>query len=238
MDVDLLDAEVGGPMGVLHRGEIFTLPAATDMHWAHVANAATGVWNFLSQCWPAGRRASYLDLCVVQEAWRKHNGLPGPDQCQRLVYMVDRYRKGIEYDLQNHLRLSLGELWRARRWRELLSYIDMLPTNSHMHRLLTSDEDYMERVLSSDVQRDEERTGRPSMADWSLTNSLLAQVVDAVNRNTATNEAIAKQGKGSKPTFNPVPRPWTAADKVKYRVEQRKHEEMVARLLPGNDAPV
>src|SRR5688572_16980522 len=211
MDVDLLDAEVGGPMGVLHLGEVITLPAATDLHWTQVLNAATNIWKFMSTCWKPERRLSYIDLGLLWEAWRKHNGLPGPDQCHRLAYMVDHYLKGVEYDLRNHLQVSLGELWRARRWRELLVYIDMLPTNSHMHRLLTTDEEYMERVLSSKQERDEERSGRPSMADWSLTNSLLAKVIDAVNRNTQITVSAAgnKQNLGLKPE----PRPWTAADK-------------------------
>jgi hypothetical protein len=229
MDVDLLDAEVGGPMGVRHLGEVITLPAATDLHWSQVLAAASNVWKFMSTCWPPARRLPYVDLCLVQEAWRKHNGLPDADQCGRLAYMVDRYRKGIEYDLRNHLQVSLGELWRARRWRELLVYIDMLPTNSHMHRLLTTDEEYMERVMESKQDKDEERSGRPSMADWSMTNSLLAQLVDAVNRNTQ----ITVSATGSKQNLglSPVPRPWTAADKVNYRIQQRKHEEMKALLL-------
>ncbi len=231
MDVDLLDAEVGGPMGVLHLGEVITLPAATDLHWTQVMLAATNIWKFMATCWQPARRLSYIDLQLLWEAWRKHNGLPGPDQCNRLAYMVDRYFKGIEYDLRNHLQLSLGELWRARRWRELLGYIDMLPTNSHMHRLLTSDEEYMERVLTSKAERDDERAGKPSMADWSLTNSLLAQLIDAVRQNTQ----ITVSASGSKQSLNlqPAPRPWTAADKVNYRIEQRKHEEMVSMLIPG-----
>ena len=233
-DLDVLDAEVGGPMGVLHLGEVITLRPATDMHWGEVLQAATTVWRFMASCWPPARRLSYAELCRMHEAWRRHNGLPDPDQCNRLAYMIDRYRKGIEYDLRNHLQVSLGELWRGRRWRELLDYIDMLPTNSHMHRLLTSDEEYMERVLES-KSADDERSGRPSMADWSLTNSLLAQVIDAVNRNTATNRGIAQQGKGEPPRYDPVPRPYTAADKVQHRINQRKHEEMVRALIPGKD---
>jgi hypothetical protein len=231
MDVDLLDAEVGGPMGVLHLGEVITLPAATDLHWTQVLNASTNIWKFMSTCWKPERRLSYIDLGLLWEAWRKHNGLPGPDQCSRLAYMIDHYLKGIEYDLRNHLQVSLGELWRARRWRELLVYIDMLPTNSHMHRLLTTDEEYMERVLTSKQERDEERSGRPSMADWSLTNSLLAKLIDAVNRNTQITVSAAgnKQSLG----LQPEPRPWTAADKVNHRIQQSRHEDMVKMLIPG-----
>jgi hypothetical protein len=83
--------------------------------------------------------------------------------------------------------------------------------------------------MESKQDRDEERSGRPSMADWSMTNSLLAQLVDAVNRNTQ----ITVSATGSKQNLglSPVPRPWTAADKVNYRIQQRKHEEMKALLL-------
>jgi hypothetical protein len=232
MDLDALDSETGGPMRVRHGKHIVTLAPATEMSWRVVMTVAVDPYQFGQRVWPITHRLTFRSLKRVQAAWRKHNGLPGPDQCSRLAYMVDRYFKGIEYDLRNHLHLSLGEIWRARRWRELLVYIDTLPTNSHMHRLLTSDEEYMERILTSkDAQRDDERSGRPSMADWSLTNSLLAQLIDAVRQNTQITMAAA----GSKQSLNlqPAPRPWTAADKVNHRIEQRKHEEMVSMLIPG-----
>jgi hypothetical protein len=219
-------------MGVLHLGDVIVLPAATELHWGQVMGAATNIWNFMSTCWKPERRLSYIDLGLLQDAWRKHNGLPEPDQCHRLAYMIDRYRKGVEFDLRNHLNLSLGELWRARRWRELLLYIDMLPANSHMQRLLTSDEEYMERVLTAKhAKGDDEKSGRPSQADWSMTNSLLATLVDAVNRNTQITVSAAgiKESLG----LQPVPRPWSAAEKVNHRIQQQRHEEMVSKLLPS-----
>lgn len=231
MDLDRLDGEVAGPMRVRHRGHVLTLPPAVDFTWKEVVAAAMNLWIFGTMIWPSSVRIGYADLRRVQAAWGRHNGLPEGEQVRRLVYMMQRYSQGIEYDLRHHLSgLSAGDLWRERRWRELLNYIDLLPTDSHMNRLLTSDEEYMEMALRH--RKESNGPPRPSMSEWSLTNSLLAQVIDAVHANTAVNRGIADP-KRPMPRVDPVPRPYTAAEKVRYRMQQRRHEEMVAMLLPG-----
>lgn len=230
MDLDALDAEVAGPMRVRHLGVDIVLPAATDMPWNQALGGALDARVFVTMIWPFNRRVSQHALLQIQAAWRRHNGLPDGEQCRRLAYMMQRYSDGIEYDLRHHLGVSAGELWRGRRWRELLNYIDMLPTNSHMNRLLTTDEEYMEAALAK--REGQPGSNRPSMAEFSLTNSLLMQLIDAVHVNTAVNKGIANP-KGPKPRIDPVPRPATAAERVNYLREKRRHEEMVAMLLPN-----
>jgi hypothetical protein len=230
MDLDALDGETGGLMRVRHGKHVVTLQPATDLSWQGAMAAAVDAYDFGRRVWPIAHRLPYRALKQVQTAWRRHNGLPDtPASCRRLAYMMSKYGDGVEFDLRNHLGLSAGELWRGRRWREMLAYIDMLPTNSHMNRLLVSDEEYMEIVV---LQREKNPTpSRPSMAEFSMTNSLLMQLIDAVNLNTAINKAIANP-KGPKPRIDPVPRPYTAEEKVSRQIQKARHEELVSMLLP------
>ncbi len=216
-------------MVVRSRGGLVTLPAASELPWRVVGAATADPHAFALMVWPREARLAARDIPAVQEAWIRHNDLPPFPQVRRLVYMIEKYYTGIEYDLRHHLRVSAGELWRDRRWRELLNYIDQLPTNSQMNRLLSTDEEHMEALLRQ--KRGDDGPARPSMADWSLMNSQLAQLIDAANRNTATQQAIANP-KGPKPRIDPSPRPATAAEKVERKLQKARHEEMVGLLLP------
>lgn len=231
MDLDRIDAERRGPMVVREHGELVPLPAATELPWRVVAAAIGDVHFFATTIWPAGYHLTGWKLELAQQGWIWHNGLPELDQARRLVYMYQRYYTGVEYDLRHHLGLSAGDLWRERRWRELLNYIDQLPTNSQMNRLLSQDEEHMEQILRSSGSRSGGRA-KPSMADWSLTNSLLSTLIDAVNKNTAVNQAIANP-KGPKPRVEPTPRPATVAEKIERKITRERHDEMVSILLPN-----
>ena len=75
-------------------------------------------------------------------------------------------------------------------------------------------------------------SGKPSMADWSLTNSLLASLVDAVHKNIAVQQGIANP-KAPKPHVEPYPRPATVTEKIEQRLRKEAHEDMVSKLLPN-----
>lgn len=209
-------------------GEVVTLAPATDLSWRQVQAAATDILFFGSIVWPAEVRIPMSRLDKVQRAWVAHNALPEAQQVHRLAYMMEKYSKGIEYDLRAKLNVSARELWQDREWRILLDYIDHLPTDTHLHRLLSQDDEYMEQALKAKSSPD---AGRPSMADWSQTNSMLAVLIDAVNRNTAVTQAVAG-GKGPKPQVHPYPRPATAAERIQYKMQKARHQEMVSTLLP------
>ncbi len=236
MDLDRLDAELGGPMRVQLGGQVVELVAATALPWGYVASVLGDPMMFAALIWPAGQPIKWWQIAVVQEAWARHNGLPAADQARRLLYMVQKFGDGIEYDLRAHLAgVNLGDLFRGRRWRELLNLLDQLPQDTHMNRLLTTDEEYMEAVLgdAEPADNDEAKTPAPSMAHWSQTNALLAVLIDEVRRLTATNQGLA----GAKnPKFEPYPRPVSAAQAIMLRREEErrraKHNELVALLLP------
>jgi len=233
LDLDQFDAEAAGPMRVRDGDDVVVFPAATEFHWRTVAAACRELDAFVALIWPADwpvRHWLRWKVEVIRLAWIRHNGLVEMPHLQRLVYMMEKYADGIEYDLRHHLDVSAGELWRARRWRELLAYIDMLPTDSHKNRLLTQDEEHMEAILAS--QKGDRGDARPSMADWGQLESMIAVLIDAVNRNTEVTHAVAP-GKKQPLRIGNYPRPATAAEKVERAIQKKKHEEMVALLLPG-----
>lgn len=234
MDLDTLDGERGGPFRILVHGVEVDLPPATDLGWQQVAVALHGPARFLAAVWPIYPRLEHWKVGLIQQAWIRHNGLPDYEQARRLIYMLDRWGDGIEYDLQHHLQVSMRELWQARRWRELLNYIDRLPTNSHKNRLLSLDEEYMTMIIKEkDKAKETPGAGHPSMAEWSQEAALLAKLIDAVRANTASRAVIASGGKGPKPSVEPELRPYSVASSVEYKIRKREHQSMVDLLLPG-----
>jgi len=206
----------------------YVVPAAADLHWKSVVAAASSPHWFATLAWPAGVPLKSWQIEAAQKAWCLHNGLPEPDQIRRLVFMLEKYHDGIEYDLRSKLGVSLGELWRKRQWRELLNFIDLLPSNTHKNRLMVNDEEYMRAVLGEAQAGD----GRPSMADWSPEVSALAKLTDAVNRVSMVVHAVSPNTKG-KMDLRPEPRPATVADKLRYEQEKAAHEALAAILTPG-----
>lgn len=234
MDLDLLDAEVAGPLAVRDGDRVVEVSPATEFHWRAVAAAVRDKLAFAQFIWPRGESLQNWKLDVVHRAWIRHNGLAPMPHLQRLVYMMEKYADGIEYDLRNHLDVSAGELWRGRRWRELLGYIDQLPSDSHKNRMLTLDEEHMQAIIASQKDR---RPGdaKPSMADWGQLESMMAVLIDAVNRNTEVTHAVAP-GKKQPLRIANYPRPSTAAEKVERDLQKKRHEEMVSMLLPAKRA--
>lgn len=218
-------------MQVRRDGVTITLPAASALPWRVVAAAVVSRQAFLQYVWP-GMSIKVGHLNRAHRGWVAHNGLPDPASIKRLVYMLDKYGDGVQVDLRKHFGLSMDDLWRERQWVELLRLIDHMPQDSHLNRLLTNDEEYMTAILKK-KKGPSIGPSRPSMADWSLTNSMLAQLIDAVNKNTATIEGVnAPKGKPA-PKVEPYPRPATVTEKVERDLQKAAHEEMVGLLLPG-----
>jgi hypothetical protein len=231
VDLNQLDAEKHGPMTVVAGGRRYVLPAASDFGWKRVAEVASNPHYFALLVWPREAPIKAWQIEAAQRAWCDHNGLPAPQQIQRLVMMMEKYGEGIEYDLPHHLPgVNAGQLWRDRRWRELLSYIDQLPSNSHKNRLMMTDEDFVRSIAKTGFSGD----GRMSISDFGPTERILADLVDTVKHNTMVTQAVAG-GKGPKPTMDPYPRPVSALPKIEREMRIAEHEQMKSLLLRNRD---
>lgn len=227
MDLDQLDSELGGPMRVRVDGKVYEVPPATELPWRVVQACVSNANYFMKLVWPREARIAAWKIDAAQQRWIVHNGLPFAGQLTRLVYMLKKFPDAIEADLRAKFDVSMGDMWRDRHWRELLSLIDHLPRDSHMNKLLSQDEEYMKRVLA----KNGDGSGKPSMADWSQTNAMLADLIDAVQKNTIAVQVYSGNHKGPQPKIDPYPRPATAAAKVRRDLDRQAHEEMNAILL-------
>ena len=234
MDLDQFDAELTGPLRVADGDDVIVIPPATEFHWRAVAGACRELDTFVAFIWPKDvpvRHWLRWKVDVIWRAWIRHNGLVPMPHLQRLVYMMEKYADGIEYDLRHHLDVSAGDLWRERRWRELLAYIDMLPNDSHKNRMLSLDEEHMAALIEA-KNKGPQSDAKPSMADWGQLEAMMAVLIDAVNRNTEVTHAVAP-GKKQPLRIANYPRPATAAEKVERQMQKKAHENMVALLLPA-----
>jgi hypothetical protein len=227
VDLDRLDAELGGEMVVQLGNRKITLPSARTVPWKHLPAMMQDPLAFAALFWPADAPLQWWQLVPVRDAWARHNGLPDAKQVSRLLFMLGRFGDGIEYDLRNHLGISMGVLFRERRWRELLNLIDQLPQATHLNRLLTTDEEYMEAAI-----RQEKGGGSsaPSRAEWGQVEELLAKVVDAINRLTVTERGLA--GDKTAKTPPPLARPKSIREDIEQRIIKERHQSMVDMLLP------
>jgi hypothetical protein len=229
VDLDQLDAEKGGPFSVRLRGRRLELPEPSALPWKAVASTIASPHGFMEHVWPwhIGVPAWMVDQ--LHERWCRHHGLTSLDETKRLVYTLNRYSDSIEYDLREKMGLSLGQLWRDRRWRELLNYIDSMPSNTMTSQSLANDKEHLRMVLKQGAKQ--RGAGGPRLADWALTNSQLATLIDAVNALRITTVGLAKT-KGPRPSFEPQARPRTAIDEIEYEMRKAEHEGMVSILLP------
>src|SRR5690349_17082489 len=120
MDLDRLDRERGGPMRVKLNGECLTLPPASDLGWREVFLAIEETEGFVAFVWPRHSKIPVWKAEIAHARWVEHNGLPDADSARWLASTLTRYYGPIELDLMSRYRLRLGDIWRDRRWRELV----------------------------------------------------------------------------------------------------------------------
>jgi hypothetical protein len=232
-NLDIAEAAIGGPFTVRILGSERELPDPVDMPFISVlehlqAGVAPGIGD------------AALTLRATQQIfrrWSAHHDLPDFQSAQRLTYLVDHYRSALVYDLRERLGVDLGELWRARRWRTLLDYIDHLPSHSWYSVAVANDEEHAKMIAESLAEREREGEKQPTGPDmhtWTPEVAAITRLTDAVNRLHYIIPA-AQGDKKVKPP-EPLPRPITALETALKRAEEqrrkRKHESLVARVLP------
>lgn len=226
------DLEHGGPFRFRHRGQAYTVPGPETLNPTQILAILNGKHIPGTPSMPAWKR----DRLFYR--WAAHFGLPDSTQARRLMYVLERYRDAIEYDLIVHANgTDLGQLWRERRWRLLLNLIDHLPRHSFYSEAVSNDEEHAKLLADAMAKREADDDAPPSgppMHTWTPELAAITDVLDAVRHVSYTVSASAgnKQAKPPKPS----PRPTTALERFQksatHRVRQEKHVALAKRLLP------
>lgn len=235
MKLEDLEQAKGGPFVFRHEGALHVLPDPETVSPAWILRAFETDGRTLTDV-----RMPLHKAAALLRAWAGHYDLGTARDVRRLAYILDRYADAVEYDLRT-IGDDLGTLWRARRWRLLLNLIDHLPRHSYYSDAVSNDVEHA-RMLADAYAEQGEDGEKPKrtmpMTQFTPEVSALADLIDAVNRNTHVLQLVNTDPKAGKKPSPPEPylRPETALQRemkvATTRARQRKHEELVARLLP------
>lgn len=233
--IDALEAK--GPFVFAYRGLTTALASPSDMS-IHLIAAAL----YLEHVPGTPNMPRWRERAVVR-AWAAHHDLPTLQHLQRLCYVVERYHDAIEYDLRAELGVDLDALWRARRFRRILNYVDHLPRHTWYSEAVSLDEEHAEMLAKALAAQGDDGSKRqaPPMHTWTPEVDMLAKVVDAVRSVNHTLAAVnSEKGKAPKPP-EPEARPKTALDGIRqaayHAQRQAKHNALTMRLLPHKRPP-
>lgn len=227
------------PFTVLAGGRPVTFAAAAGPPWHELLDALAWPPAFVELFGPRRRkeRAAVEALSVTQmrvllRGWRVHHGLCVDDADHvRLASMLSKpaYRQAAERDLWEVHRLDLGVEWQSRRWRRLLNLLDGLRRTSHVHEVMTLDEELAAMYLLQERRgAADERKPRRRMVEYSVEAELLSYAVDRLGELIVA-QAVSKGAKRRK--VEPMPRPDSALHRVRERQARSKHNYTVARMF-------
>lgn len=117
-------------------------------------------------------------------------------------------------------------MFRARRWRFLLNIIDRLPSNSRYAEAVADDDEAAEAFLKSGIEQPTSASMR--LSDWSAE---VAEMRVIAERMATLVSAIVAVNGGTPPKFPPLPRPFTASDRVKRRLATEQHRRLVSMMI-------
>lgn len=141
---------------------------------------------------------------------------------------MERYGDDLEVDFQRE-GLDLGQMIRGGKIRRILNFIDHLPQASHFYAAVSQDKEHVKALLEA-TKGQPPTPYHPPQSEFGLTQELLTKVVEAVQQ--ATLAVIASAG-AKPPKVKPLPRPASLVEDIKLEDIERKHEDLVRRILPG-----
>lgn len=125
----------------------------------------------------------------------------------------------------------MNEWFRQRRWSHLLDLIDNLPSNSRYREAYLNDPEAAEQIARDQLEREQAGTtdnadnSNLPLSEFGLSEQLLAQIIDLLQSLQATTISAAG-GKPKKP--KPFPRPVTAVDKAKKRLNKQAAHDVLS----------
>lgn len=238
-ELDDLDGErPAAPFTVLAGGREVTFAAAAGPSWRELMQALSWPPAFMALFGPtdpddvaAVERLSIARMRALLRGWRVHHGLCPDDKGHlRLAAMLSKpdYRAAAERDLWELQHLDLTTEWQDRRWRRLLNFLDGLRRTSHVHEVMTLDEDLAEIYLEQQ-RRNPTGQGKTKrrMSEYTVEAELLSYAVDRLGELIVA-QAVGRGGRRHK--VEPMPRPDSAIQRMKTRRAQRQHKHTVARV--------
>lgn len=124
--------------------------------------------------------------------------------------------------------MDLAEWVADGRWEALLELIDQLPSACRFNEAIAQDDEAADELVKYSDQDDAERPAwSPRVAEYDLTNTILAQVVNEVKMLGQT--IIAANG-GQAKKIRPFPMPRTALDRARERKDLNLFREMQSKF--------
>lgn len=125
----------------------------------------------------------------------------------------------------------------TRPWPQLIRFAERLPPHSHYKAAIADDDDYIRQYMASQPpgsdQRQQEQASL-TMQGYSMQVAALHEIADRVGALYAVTVAVnSKNGKA--PDIPEMPRPTTAMQRYKDSSVTRRHEAIVAKVLPHKE---
>lgn len=141
----------------------------------------------------------------------------------RLAWLINRYGEALEGDLRFYFGVRLLDFFKGEMTaRELLVYIDRLPSDSAYSEAMAQDDEVVELL----AQQPEGGAG-PRLTEFGPQVQLLTNVVEALQELIG---AVAWLGGEKPPKVSPLPRPMTARDRLTARVEEASHDYILEQI--------
>lgn len=224
-----------GPLKLPAGDIVFEMVSPAELSLATILDALSGPTRFVELILDGfDRRLTMTQLEAVMERWLTHHGLVGGKELARLMFVLERYGAEIEWDLQRELRVDVGQLWRDRHWRKLLSWIDQLPRATRYHQAVGDDEEHAIELAKAYRAAGQEQDGpppkpAPPLSTWTPEVELLTGLLDQLAILTWTMQNQNADNPSKPPPR--APKPVTALQRVLARMAKEEREEQHSSLV-------
>lgn len=141
---------------------------------------------------------------------------------------MTRYKAEIRADLLQVYGADLGDWLRSERWSALVDLIDQLPSACRVNEAIAQDDEAADELVAMlDDSESEGPDWSPRVAEFDLTNTMLAQLINEVKLLGQT--IIASNG-GKAKKIKPFPTPRTAIDRARERQDTDMFYRMQAKF--------
>lgn len=141
---------------------------------------------------------------------------------------MTKYKAEVRADLLQVYGADLGDWLRSERWSALVDLIDQLPSACRLNEAIAQDDEAADELVAiMDESEGEGPDWSPRVAEFDLTNTMLAELIDQVKLLGQT--IIAANG-GNAKKIRPFPKPKTAIDRARARQDLNLFYDMQSKF--------